>query len=335
MNCHGHKEENEPLHFVTPLKYSKALSKLIPGATEVYMKMENCQPSGSFKSRGIGKLARKLKEGGCQQLASSSGGNAGVAAACASRAIAIPCTVYVPEWVQPACIDLIRDNGAQVKIVGSSYSITEETALKEAEKPGCGFLSPYDHPEVWAGNSTLVEELKVQLPSKPSTIVLSVGGGGLLLGVMKGLERVGWQDIPVVAMETFGAHCFNLSVKAKKIVALDTITSVAKCLGARTVAPHLLEILPQYSIISEVVTDAQAIESCIKFADDERMLVEPGCGATLSAVYCGILEKLQAEGFLPDLTSGPIVVIVCGGNGVSLSLLQEWAASFNVEFPSP
>jgi L-serine/L-threonine ammonia-lyase len=58
----------------------------------------------------------QLKEGGCQQLASSSGGNAGVAAACASRAIAIPCTVYVPEWVQPACIDLIRDNGAQVKV---------------------------------------------------------------------------------------------------------------------------------------------------------------------------------------------------------------------------
>ncbi|GFG35519.1 hypothetical protein Cfor_10743, partial [Coptotermes formosanus] len=110
---------------------------------------------------------------------------------------------------------------------------------------------------------------------------------------------------------------------------------VARTLGARSVAPHLLEILSQYSIISQVVTDAQAIESCIKFADDERMLVEPACGATLSAVYCGILERLQAEGFLPDLTSGPIVVIVCGGNGVSLSLLQEWAACFNVEFPSP
>jgi len=65
------------------------------------------------------------------------------------------------------------------------------------------------------------------------------------------------------------------------------------------------------------------------------MLVEAGCGAALSAMYCGVLEKLQAEGFLPDLTSGPIVVIVCGGNGVSLSILQEWAASFNVEFPSP
>jgi threonine dehydratase len=62
MNYYGHKEEYEPLHFMTPLKYSNALSKLIPGAAEVYMKMENCQASGSFKSRGIGQLARKVRQ---------------------------------------------------------------------------------------------------------------------------------------------------------------------------------------------------------------------------------------------------------------------------------
>jgi threonine dehydratase len=61
MNSHEQNEESPSLHFVTPLKYSKALSKLIPDATEVYMKMENCQPSGSFKNRGIGRLARKVR----------------------------------------------------------------------------------------------------------------------------------------------------------------------------------------------------------------------------------------------------------------------------------
>ena len=62
MNYYGHKEENELLHIVTPLKYSNTLSKLIPGATEVYLKLENCQPSGSFKVRGIGQLARKVRQ---------------------------------------------------------------------------------------------------------------------------------------------------------------------------------------------------------------------------------------------------------------------------------
>jgi L-serine/L-threonine ammonia-lyase len=58
----------------------------------------------------------QLKEGGCQQFVSSSGGNAGVAAACVSQALGIPCTVFVPEWAQPACINIIRDNGAQVQV---------------------------------------------------------------------------------------------------------------------------------------------------------------------------------------------------------------------------
>jgi threonine dehydratase len=62
MNYYGHKANNEPLHFVTPLKYSNALSKLIPGSAEVYMKMENCQSAGSFKTRGIGQLARKVRQ---------------------------------------------------------------------------------------------------------------------------------------------------------------------------------------------------------------------------------------------------------------------------------
>jgi threonine dehydratase len=58
----------------------------------------------------------QLKEEGCWQFISSSGGNAGVAAACVSKALGIPCTVFVPEWAQPACVNLIRDNGAQVKV---------------------------------------------------------------------------------------------------------------------------------------------------------------------------------------------------------------------------
>jgi threonine dehydratase len=62
MNSNSCKERKEPLHFVTPLKYSKALSKLVPGPTEVYMKMENCQPSGSYKIRGVGRLARKVRQ---------------------------------------------------------------------------------------------------------------------------------------------------------------------------------------------------------------------------------------------------------------------------------
>jgi hypothetical protein len=69
--------------------------------------------------------------------------------------------------------------------------------------------------------------------------------------------------------------------------------------------------------------------------DDECTIVEPGCGAALAAVYSGVLAKLHSRGQLPDMKSGPVVVIVCGGRSVSLQLLQQWSKEFNVPFPTP
>ncbi|KAJ4436770.1 L-serine dehydratase/L-threonine deaminase-like [Periplaneta americana] len=330
MNSHEHET---PLHICTPLQYSKVFSKLLPDTPAVYMKMENCQPSGSFKIRGVGRLAQKSKERGCQRIIVSSGGNAGIAASHAAQALNIPCTVYMPQTAPPAARRLIKSNGAEIKIGGAVYDAAEKIAREEAKKPGVAYISPYDDPEVWEGHVSMIDELKEQLPSKPSAVVCSVGGGGLLIGVLHGLQKHGWEDVPVIAMETYGANCFSLSLKAKKIVALEEITSIATCLGARTVAQHLWDIVPNFNIISEVITDAQAAESCIRFADDEHVLVEPGCGATLAAVYCGVIEKLQNEGRLPALTTGPVVIIVCGGNGVSLSRLQEWSRRFNINIP--
>ena len=69
-------------------------------------------------------------------------------------------------------------------------------------------------------------------------------------------------------------------------------------------------------------------------ADDERILVEPACGAALAAIYTGELAKLYSEGLIPGLSSGPVVLVACGGAGVSLQMLQNWATSCNVKFPS-
>lgn len=331
MSSNGKNEHQ--LHTVTPLIRSMVLSNLLTDCKSVYLKMENCQAPGSFKIRGFGRLCQKLKEEGCQHLVVASSGNTGLAVACASQAIGIPCTVFVPENSPPVSAERIRQTGAKVVTKGADFRASVDLAEQEAKKPGVSYVSPMD-PEVWEGHSTVVDELVMQLPEKPSVIVAAVGDGGLLTGVLKGLERAGWKDVPVIAMETIGADCFNLSVKAKKMVVLDKITSIATGLGNSAVNPHLLEIMPQFNIISEVVTDAEAVTSCIKFADDEYTIVEPSCGASLATVYCGLLTKLHAEGKLPHLKSRPAVIIVCGGRSVSLSLLQEWAKQFNVSFPA-
>lgn len=70
----------------------------------------------------------------------------------------------------------------------------------------------------------MMAEAKEQLPCQPDVIVASVGGGGLLNGIIEGLWNVGWNDVPVVAMETEGADCFNAAIKAGKLVTLPDIT---------------------------------------------------------------------------------------------------------------
>jgi L-serine/L-threonine ammonia-lyase len=114
----------------------------------------------------------------------------------------------------------------------------------------------------------MVNEVKEDLEgAKPSCIVVSVGGGGLLLGVLRGLEKVGWQDVPILTMETIGADCFNLSVKANKMIEIQ-ITSIAKTLGARQVASALMERYPMFNITSEVLPDKDAVHGCIRLAGD-------------------------------------------------------------------
>ena len=90
---------------------------------------------------------------------------------------------------------------------------------------------------IWEGHGTIVDELKQDLKGvKPSLIICSVGGGGLMLGILNGLKRNGGDDVPVLAMETNGADSLNTSIKAGTIVTLDSIRSIAKSLG-NTAAP--------------------------------------------------------------------------------------------------
>ncbi|XP_016835332.1 serine dehydratase-like isoform X2 [Cricetulus griseus] len=223
------------------------------------------------------------------------------------------------ENVQPAGSFKIRGIGHFCQQVWDEANIRAQDL---ATRDGWVNVSPFDHPLIWEGHASLVRELKESLGTPPGAVVLAVGGGGLLAGVTAGLLEVGWQHVPIIAMETRGAHSFNAALQAGRLVALPDITSVARSLGAKTVAARTLECAKECEVLSEVVEDQEAVRAVQRFLDDERMLVEPACGAALAAVYSGILGRLQAEGRLgPALAS--IVVIVCGGNNISSQQLQE------------
>ncbi|MCQ7614268.1 serine/threonine dehydratase family protein [Salmonella enterica] len=312
----------------TPLRDSMVLSKV--AGTSVYLKMDSSQPSGSFKIRGIGHLCKTKAKQGCERFVCSSAGNAGMAAAYAARRLGIPSTIVVPNTTPALTIERLKNEGAMVKVVGETLDEAFQQAKALAKNnPGWIYIPPFDDPLIWEGHTSVVKELKETLSSKPGAIVLSVGGGGLLCGVVQGLREVGWGDVPIIAMETFGAHSFHAAVTAGRLVTLPKITSVAKALGVNTVGAQALKLFYEHPIFSEVVSDQEAVDAIERFVDDEKILVEPACGAALAAVYSHVVTRLQKEGKL-QAPLASLVVIVCGGSNISLAQLQALKAQLGL-----
>jgi L-serine/L-threonine ammonia-lyase len=303
------------LHIRTPLVESFPLSER--SGRRIFLKMENLQPAGSFKIRGIGLLCQQGKRDGIRHFVSSSGGNAGYAAAYAGRKLDVKTTVFVPETTPPDSRQKIGEQGAEVKVVGSVWDEANEEALAFSKRVNGLYISPFDHPLIWQGHSTIVDEIAGEI-DKPDAIVLSVGGGGLLCGVIEGLRRHGWHDVPVLAVETEGTASLAASLKQGRLVTLDKITGVATTLGAKTVAQEALERARHHPTRSIVVTDSEAVAACVQFADEHRCLVEPACGASLALAYSRPESLAAAE---------CVVIIVCGGIGITLDQIQGWKSA--------
>ena len=301
-----------PLHIETPLFESQAIS--IQAGRSVWLKLEALQPPGSFKIRGIGFACQEYARRGAARFISSSGGNAGIAVAYAGRSLAIPVIVVVPETTTERAKKLIRQEGAEIIVYGASWQEANAFALSLLQETDA-FLHPFDDPLLWQGHATMIDEV-AHSGMKPDAVVLSVGGGGLLCGVIEGLHRNNWQDVPVIAVETDGADSFAKSVSAGHRIELPAITSIATSLGARQVSERAFNWSKQHPIYNVVVSDKMAVSACERFIVDQRIVVEPACGAALATAYEQVKEIKAFKS---------ILVIVCGGATSSIEQLRQWS----------
>mmetsp|Transcript_19212 Transcript_19212/g.44954 ORF Transcript_19212/g.44954 Transcript_19212/m.44954 type:complete len:412 (-) Transcript_19212:435-1670(-) len=368
---------SQGLFQTTPLVESLPLSKLC-APHRVYLKLDLLQQSGSFKDRGMAHLcattqkvytANRQREAdgvngssdadGRIKVISSSGGNAGLAVTTVARKIPqMDVSVVVPETTKQLVIDKLRSLGADVTVHGANWNSADELARRwvDEAKEGAVYVSPYDNPLLWTGHSTIVDEVLDQLSetsndAKVGAILASVGGGGLLCGVLEGIERNYFSDeskarmirgSKVVACETEGASSFAASFNANPVgnndltmVRLESIDSVATSLGALEVTPAVVQRAHRHmergreqdghgeDVLSYVCSDAEAVAACARFASDHRMLVEPACGAALAPIYSDRL-RVQLLEELKGSVGSAIVVEVCGGSGVNLELLELW-----------
>ncbi|MCV9940383.1 pyridoxal-phosphate dependent enzyme [Boseaceae bacterium BT-24-1] len=301
------------LHVRTPAYCSSALSRT--SGRKVWLKLESLQPTGSFKLRGIGLACQRHASSGVDRFVSSSGGNAGIAAAYAGRELGIPVTVVVPETTPARARRLISDMSADILIHGASWQEANEHAHAMLTASDA-FIHPFDDPVVWQGHSTIIDEV-VEAGLQPDLVVLSVGGGGLLSGVVEGLQRHKLAT-SVLAVGTTGASCLAQSAARSERIVLPAIDSIATSLGARQVAEHAFDLLTKHRIGCVVVSDLQAVDACLRFLDDHRILVEPACGASIATIYGQVAE-------LADFQN--ILVIVCGGAIATVEQLTAWHGS--------
>jgi len=137
------------------------------------------------------------------------------------------------------------------------------------------------------------------------------------------MHKIGWNDVPVFACETLGAHSFAEAVKQGQLVTLPDITSIAKTLGASRVCEEVFNWTKKHKIISCVVTDKEALDAIIQFQYDHQILVEPSCGAGLAILYDKEKRFLNQ---VEDISRG-VLMILCGGNMVNIEMLLNWKQS--------
>lgn len=284
----------------TPLERSETLSRRLN--TNVYVKYELFQKTGSFKARGaFNKILSLHEDVRSKGVVAVSGGNHAQAVAHASSVMGIKSVIIMPESTPRNYVDATRGYGAEVDL---QPTIAEAFAVvKKYEVGGMTFIHPFDDPVVMAGQGTVGLEIVEDLPAA-TDVVVSIGGGGLASGVAAAIKQTN-QNIKVWGVETEGADAMHQALEAGRVVQMAALTSIAKTLSAPAVSESTLKYAQEYLESVTVVPDAEAVEALVYIAERLKVLTEPAASCTLAAA-----ERLR-ENFTNESN---LVLILCGGN---------------------
>lgn len=279
----------------------------IDHAGEIWLKLEQLQASGSFKARGMFNrmLGAPLPAAG---VTIASGGNAGIATAYAARALGCRAEVFVPEVSSAAKRSALAALGATVRVAGAVYADALEACAAHQRASGALLMHAYDQQEVVQGAGTLARELERQV-GPPDSVLVSVGGGGLMAGI------AGWfgRRCRVVALEPARAPTLHAALEAGAPVDVEVGGIAADSLGARRIGRIAWEVaqtaLPQSLLLpDEAIAEAQRA-----LWREYRIAVEPGAALPLAALMSGAYRPRPGE---------RVCLVLCGAN-VDLATLAS------------
>ena len=245
--------------------------------SQIYLKTEDLQNTGSFKVRGAYiKIASLSEEERACGVIASSAGNHAQGVALAAKAFGVPATIVMPAGAPLSKVKATRELGANVVLHGSVYDDAYAEACRIQQETGATFIHPFDDPMVIAGQGTIGLEIMDDLPDV-DTIVVPIGGGGLASGVAAAVKML-HPNVKVIGVQAAGAAGMKASIDAGHVVSLDAAKTIADGIAVKKPGELTFELCSRY--LDEIVTvDDDEIAQAILFLMERGKMVAEGAGA--------------------------------------------------------
>lgn len=272
---------------------------------ELFLKLEFVQHTGSFKARGaLNNVLAAQERGdlGPAGVIAASGGNAGLAVAWAATQIGVPAEIHLPASAPAVKVKRLQAIGATVVQAGSDYSHAYAASVQRAAQTGAFHCHAYDQPAMVAGAGTISLEIVEQITSGVDTVLVAVGGGGLIGGIAAALEGT---PVRVVAVEPVAAPSLHAALAHGGPVDVEVGGFAADSLGAPRAGAIAYDIAARTGLRSLLVDDAAIRDARQRLWDEWRIVVEPGAACAFAGLTSGAYRPEPGE---------RIAVILCGAN---------------------
>ncbi|WP_062526391.1 threonine ammonia-lyase [Demequina rhizosphaerae] len=299
----------------TPVDQATHLSELLGVPT--HMKLENLQRTGSFKLRGATyRLSRLTDEERARGVVAASAGNHAQGVAFAAQQLGVDATIFMPLGAPVPKLLATKGYGATVVTDGATVEECLALAAEHAERTGAVMIHPFDHPDVIAGQGTIGLEILADVPDV-QTIVVPIGGGGLIAGVAvaaKAVAALQGREIRIVGVQAAATAAFPPSLEAGHPVTIARGGTIADGIAVVRPGEHTFPIVQE--LVDEVVTVDEDVlaRAVLTLLERTKLVVEPAGAASAAAILGGLIAP-----------TGPTVALLSGGN-IDPLLLQRIVA---------
>ena len=293
----------------TSLIHSKTFSKM--AGTEIYMKLENLQTTGSFKVRGAyNKLIHLSDEEKKYPVVAASAGNHAQGVAYSASELGLKSIIFMPTFTPPSKVNATKGYGAEVVLTGDTFDDAFAASQEYCKEHQGTYIHPFNDEKIIAGQGVVGLEVFRQLPDV-DTIIVPIGGGGLISGIAIAIKEIN-PNIKIIGVEAEGAASMLASKNSNSVLTLPHCHTIADGIAVKRPGDITFDIVKELVDDLITVSDKELAHTTYLLLQRGKLLAEPSGTAAIAAA---IFKKSALMG-------KQVVPIVSGGN-VNMSLFQQ------------